>query len=286
LSAPSEVYRDVNAPTAFTATVRNLGEAPARQRLVLRAPSGAELWSDEKTVPAGASAELAVKIPATPGAGMVTARLSLELTTDEGRIVAPVLAHGSYTIGARDGERLRLATAQEVTELTFDPGIRAWQSPQDLSVDAQLTRDGAAVLFRFDVVDDRHVQKNPDNQLWRGDSVQVAFYNPATGAHTLFDLGLRDDEAVAWCHKNADPALKGRWPLPLSIRREGEHTRYEAKVPLAHLGLAADAPSGLPLRFSFLVNEDDGQGRVRWMSWRGGLGKNEDVQQLGHGILR
>lgn len=286
LSAPSEVYRDVGAPTTFAVTVRNLGGAAAGQNLALRSPSGAELWTETKTLSAGESAELAVEIPATPGAGMVTTRLTLELTTDEGRIVAPVLAHGSYPIVTGDGERLRLAAAQEVTELTFDPSIRAWQSPQDLSVDAQLTRDGAALVFRFEVSDDKHVQANPDDRLWRGDSVQVAFYDPANGAHSLFDLGLRDGEPVAWCHRNADPALKGLWSIPLTIVREDARTRYEAKVPLSHLGIPADAPAGLPVRFSFLVNEDDGQGRVRWMSWRGGLGKNEDVQQLGHGILR
>ena len=42
----------------------------------------------------------------------------------------------------------------------------------------------------------------------------------------------------------------------------------------------------MPVRFSFLVNEDDGQGRVRWMNWAGGLGVSTKIDDLGYGILR
>lgn len=39
------------------------------------------------------------------------------------------------------------------------------------------------------------------------------------------------------------------------------------------------------VRFSFLVNEDDGQGRVRWMYWHDGIGKGRSLDLLGHGVM-
>ena len=286
LRVPAEIHRDVNEPAVFQAAVYNSGSVSASYRLKLGAPSSVVVWSAERELAAGQTSVFEIRIPAAPDAIMATERYRLELSSEgAASLTLPVLVHGSYAI-SRTPVVIRLDTAQDVHELTFDPSIPAWKNPADLSVDALIGREDGAVVFRFAVTDDRHVQANPDGQLWRGDSVQVAFYNPANGAHTLFDLGLRDGEAVAWCHKNADPALQGRWDIPLRMRREDGRTLYEARVPHSHLGLPEAAAIGLPVRFSFLVNEDDGQGRVRWMSWRGGLGNNQDVQALGHGVLK
>lgn len=288
LRVPSEIQRDAEQPVEFKATVRNMATVAALNRLVLRDAQGGVVWSGEREIPAGAQADFAVRIKAGASAGDGTRRYRIELSTAGGEALAalPVLVHDSYAIGKGVSKSLRLSTAQDVHELTFDPTIPAWKNPRDLSVDARIGRDDAAVIFRFDVTDDKHVQTHPDAQLWRGDSVQVAFYNPENGAHTLFDLGLRGEEAVAWCHKNADASRQGRWTLPLSIRREGSLTAYEIAVPFSWLGLPENPVSGASVRFAFLVNEDDGQGRVRWMNWRGGLGKNQDARQLGHGILK
>lgn len=286
LSAPAEIYRDVNSPARFDVVARNVGDKAGTHRLRLIDAAGAVTWEGGGHIAGGEERRFPVSIPANPEAGMTSAEYRLELGRDDAETLTLSLwVHGSHAI-TRDPATIRLDTAQDVHELTFDPSIPAWKNPTDLSVNARIGRGSGELIFRFEVSDDRHVQESPDGQLWRGDSVQVAFFNPENSAHTLFDLGLRNGEAVAWCHKNADPALQGRWTIPLNIRREGGRTLYEARVPNAHLGLPDRPADGHPVRFSFLVNEDDGQGRVRWMHWRGGLGNNQDVQQLGHGVLR
>lgn len=289
LSAPAEIYRDAEETVEFQATVRNLGAAAAVQRLALRDVNGGVVWSVERSLNPGEQAVLAVRIPAGSSADEADTRnyrLELGTAADRPKVSLPLPVHDSYAIRRENPAAILLNKAQDVRELTFDPSIRAWKGPQDLSVSARMGRDDTAVLFRFEVTDDRHVQTHADGELWRGDSVQVAFLNPANGAHTLFDLGLRGEEAVAWCNKNAEPSRQGRWALPISIRREATRTVYEVAVPFAYLGLPKAPSPGTPVRFSFLVNEDDGQGRVRWMNWRGGLGDNQDVQRLGHGILK
>ncbi|MFA6959195.1 MAG: sugar-binding protein [Opitutaceae bacterium] len=289
LSAPAEIYRDPEETVEFQAVVRNLGSITAVHRLALRDARGAVVCSAERSLKPGERAEFSMRIPSglsTDETGTRIYRLELVTDVDTTPLSLSLPVHDSYAIRGEKPATIRLATAQDVHELTFDPSIRAWKGPQDLSVEARIGRDDKSVIFHFDVTDDRHVQTHPDAELWRGDSVQVAFYNPANGAHTLFDLGLRGNEAVAWCHKNTDLSWQGRWSLPLEIRREATRTVYEIAVPFEYLGLPKEPAPGTPVRFAFLVNEDDGQGRVRWMNWRGGLGDNQDIQRLGHGILK
>ena len=287
LSAPSVIHRDPLAPAVFEVVVRNVGPTRVAHRLVVRDDAGEVVWSGERSLDGGASGVFEATLPAGTERELSAARFGLELTREgeTARLVLPLVAQGSHAISEASSP-LRLHTVRDVRELVFDPSIPAWKGPDDLAVEAVILREPGVLVWRLTVIDDQHVQTHPDGRLGQGDSVQVAFFNPANGAHTLFDLGLRGDEAVAWCHMNADPALRGRWDIPLTIRRAGGRTIYEAKVPHAHLGLPDEPVDGAPVRFSFLVNDDDGHGRVRWMRWGGGLGDSQDVQALGHGVLK
>jgi len=40
-----------------------------------------------------------------------------------------------------------------------------------------------------------------------------------------------------------------------------------------------------PLWMTFLVNEDDGRGRVRLLNWLDGIASGKDVQMFGHLVL-
>ncbi|AHF93082.1 hypothetical protein OPIT5_25580 [Opitutaceae bacterium TAV5] len=312
LDAPAEIFRDAAAPASLAVTVRNTAaadSAAAPRLLTLRDAAGAVVATGKRVVAPGATERMTLTLPVPPAAPassgpdtLQTRRYTLELAdvaTNKTLAVLPVVAHDSYPVARASATAganapvLVLRMAGDVTELTFDPTIPAWRGPDDLSAEARIIRDADAVVFLVDVTDDKHVQSgHPDSEVWRADSVQIAFYNPANAAHTLFDAALVDgNRPVVWCHRNADPARRGLWApadVPRTVRREGNHTRYEIRVPFALLGLAAAdiPPEGLPVRFSFLVNEDDGQGRVRWIRWRGGLGDNEDISRLGHAILK
>ncbi len=297
LTAPSEIHRDAAAATSFEARLRNPRDVELRGRVSLADPSGAVVWSRPVELAPRAEIALHPVLPPAPAAEAPITRYTLGLETDpvgELAMELPVLVAASHPIDrVAPGEFDRVAPglapivlreAKDVFELSFDPAIPAWRDPSDLSVDARLAHDGENLVLRVDVADDKHVQSHTDDQLWRGDSLQLAFYEPAGRAHVLLDLGLAKDGPVLWCHKGPD--APGRWAAPVSIRRQGDTTRYEATIPLGRLGFPDGVRAGSPIRFALLVNEDDGQGRVRWMHWAGGLGKNQDVENLGHGILK
>lgn len=298
LSAPSEIYRDISIATSFEARVRNPRDTPLRGRVTLSDPrTGAVVWTRPVELAARAETTLSPVLPPAPAAGATGTRHTLRLETEDSEGLAmelpvlvaashpvPRIAPGSFPHRVDELPPIRLDEAGQVFELSFDPAIPAWRGPADLSVDARLAHDGEHLALRIDVTDDKHVQSHTDDRLWRGDSVQLAFFEPAGRTHVLLDLGLAKDGPVLWCHKGAD--APGRWSTPVSIRRQGALTRYEATIPLSRLGFPGGAPAAAPLRFALLVNEDDGQGRVRWMHWAGGLGKNQDVEDLGHCILK
>ena len=61
-------------------------------------------------------------------------------------------------------------------------------------------------------------------------------------------------------------------------------THYEVSLPLAKLGIPDK--TGTLFRFSFLVNENDGKGRIRWIEWMGGIGHAKNPDEFGWGILK
>jgi hypothetical protein len=59
-------------------------------------------------------------------------------------------------------------------------------------------------------------------------------------------------------------------------------TTYDVYLPFALLGIA---PADRDLRFSFLANEDDGRGRVRWIEWTPGIGRDRSLEFLSYAQL-
>lgn len=287
LIVPSELHRDASAEMTIPVIVRNHATEARDLKVELLTANEKVIWSESRRFKAGEPATLHARLPASSDAAGTTTTLTLRLASKRETLASlPIQVRANHVISQEAPALIRLATLQDVHELTFDPAIPAWNGPQDLSVDAHISRDDKSVIFRFDVMDDRHVQTHPDAELWRGDSVQLAFFIPGNGAHTLLEFALRGDEAIAWCRKNAVPSLHGRWTIPLKISRENGRTLYQASVPFTHLGFEHIPAEGLPVRFAFLVNDDDGQGRMRWMRWQGGVGDNQDVNQLGRGIIK
>lgn len=141
-----------------------------------------------------------------------------------------------------------------------------------------------------EVTDDRHANDRPDDSLWAGDSLQVAFdvarnlggrYD-ATDDHELTVALARGAARVHRFHGPAGAAL----PTTVAARREGTVTRYELALPMASLTPAALA-RGTVLGWSFLVNDNDGattpegNGREGWMEWTPGIGLRKDPYRFG-----
>lgn len=177
----------------------------------------------------------------------------------------------------------------DVVEFAFDPSIRPWQGPQDLSVVARVAHDGKGLYLRFDVTDDKHVQISTPSRLDRGDSVAVAVGTSESGV-TRFLMGLSDKGWTAlWFNSAPDANSIGRYDLPLRVKRTGNVTRYETYIPFEQLGIDAADEDLSQIRFAFMVNEDDGQRpdrwqrRVRYLRW---FSFASEIDRLGHGVLK
>lgn len=175
-----------------------------------------------------------------------------------------------------------LDTLDRVHELTFDPAIPRWKGAADLSCDLAMTRENGALRIVARVTDDRHVMNSKPEEGWRDDSIQIGFQN-LDGAFTEITLSGEDGGGAAYASVVPAPASAEEWKVPVSVKRTGNVTLYEVSLPLEKLGIADR--SGTLFRFSFLVNENDGQGRVRWIEWMGGIGRSKNPDEFGWGVL-
>lgn len=153
--------------------------------------------------------------------------------------------------------------------------------PEDLSGRACAAWSDDALWLSVDVRDDVHDNEHAAAELWMGDSVQLAIDVDADAAA---DAGYDDDDrelSVAWVDGETRLfAHQGEVAgATAAVRREGDRTRYELRVPLD--GLAA----GRALRASFLVNDADGAGREGWLEWTAGIGREKRPARFGEVAL-
>lgn len=178
--------------------------------------------------------------------------------------------------------RLSVNHAEQVCEMAYDPNTPAWKGPQDLSAAARVVHDGRGLRFQIAVTDDVAGPAQPNDQLFRGDDVQVAIGRADAKKFTVLDLGHSTAGPAVWCSEQVKRGAVGAWDVPLRITRSGTVTRYDVYLPFEKLGLSAADKN---LRFSFLVNENDGKGRVRWIEWTPGIARDRSIESLGHGLL-
>ena len=122
-----------------------------------------------------------------------------------------------------------------------------------------------------------------NNVITIGFMAAVVIFQPEL-RRTLERMG----QSTMWANllvgnRRSDPSLRGAWDVPAKVTRQGNVTVYDITLPLAKLKIS-DKPGTL-FRFSFLVNENDGQGRVRWIEWMGGIGRSKNPDEFGWGVM-
>jgi hypothetical protein len=170
---------------------------------------------------------------------------------------------------------------EQVTDLLeADPAMqhRLWRGPEDLSARGGLLADEPdRLLFWLDVSDDVHAQPYSPEEMWNGDSVQLAFSVP--GQPGFWELGLAVSDAGqpqvhCWHRPNGfqDPCA----PLSPDVRRnETERTTsYRLALPFSAFGFTKEMLVR-GMRFSFLVNDNDGEGRDGWIALSPGIGRSK-----------
>lgn len=154
---------------------------------------------------------------------------------------------------------------------------KEWQGIEDQSAKAYAMWDEENVYFCWDVTDDKFSQEYEEFYTWQGDSVQFGVYMGsgdeyiALGeANTKFtEIGIaktpKGPQVYRYSAQDEGKHAIGLLPekeYELAVNVDGNRTIYELSMPWESLlpeGVQPKANSRLG--FSFLVNDNDGQGR-------------------------
>ncbi|MEK6795760.1 MAG: sugar-binding protein [Spirochaetota bacterium] len=177
-----------------------------------------------------------------------------------------------------------LTAAAALDEIRVDsrnflyPPDAPWKGMDDLSVKAYAGWNEEGLYFAARVKDDRHeVPFDSIPDYWKSDSIQLAldYEGESLGVYDGNDreiglvIGANGPKASLYTTKS--------W-LPLSMKFAGRHengvTTYEAFITWKELDLPVPA-AGKLMPMSFIVNENDGQGRGSWMGLTAGIGESK-----------
>lgn len=243
------------------------------------------------TLKAGASASVKAMIPMRverQSYGAFGSELKVAMTVEGSSLksfTVPVTVNATFIIGRKDVTPANIVVddLKNVYEMTYDPAIPRWAGAKDLSCRAWAIRNEKGIEFNFDVTDDKHVAKASGADLWKNDSIQLGL-NSLSGTPLEITIADTPEDGMAWCHIASGTAKIGKWIYPATVKRAGVHTTYQVFVPYEVLGLAGKP--GEQFRMAFLVNEDDGIGRIRWIEWFDGIGKSKNPELFGWAQLQ
>lgn len=168
------------------------------------------------------------------------------------------------------------------TALAFDDTSKYWVSGNDgqfkglddLSGEAVVAYDEENIYLGIKVIDDTFYCVNANNGIWADDSVQCSFaYNylngePDTTVRTEFGIALTPEGEQVYTYSVEDISIaQGRLLIEdfggeLKIKRDGNVTTYELKMPLVCLfQRSAKVGPGYRVAFTMAVNDNDGNDR-------------------------
>lgn len=138
-----------------------------------------------------------------------------------------------------------------------------WQGKQDLSAEIFLKLKEKSLQLTIDVRDDLHCQPESGRFVWRGDNIQFSLTLPDQAGS--WEIGLTrlksgDNETFVWHTPAGFDAEKCASEILLHTERKGDHTIYQAEIPLATLR-TAPATMRRGVRFNLLINDNDGECR-------------------------
>ncbi|RCX21446.1 acetyl esterase/lipase [Fontibacillus phaseoli] len=174
----------------------------------------------------------------------------------------------------------------------FDVGdvkMKDWNGEDDASATGFLCWDPANLYLALEVTDDKHVQSSSGSEIWNGDGIQFAIgIANADGGNPpeYHEFGLAmDDEGQLTKWRWLTPpgfSIQDFFETELAIHRKNQITVYEVAIPWDELILnKALVRPGMKLKFSLLLNDNDGDGRKGWLEFNSGIGTAKDIHAFG-----
>jgi hypothetical protein len=263
-------------------------------RIVAAAPQTPEDVVEQTTisVPARSKTDQFIPVQTENAVGFITVPLTLNLSLPNGQTGTVQFSPDSSAQAI-----VGVTPCYPAPKRTVDGNLARWQSfkpcllasswnwvsvspqpyggPGDLSVRFWTGYDDTYFYVAAEVTDDKHVQTETGDDLWRGDSLQFAL---AVGEQQLkLDVAASNDGSTRIWERL--PNLGVPNDIRAIAKTNGTITRYEIQVPWDIV--TTSAPGTVPARFTLLVNDNDGSGRKGWLEWFSGLGAKKDLSEYG-----
>jgi len=193
----------------------------------------------------------------------------------EGKYV-PVLYADQFSFQSADWSvQSGMSLPARGTEQVF---IDNWSGPDDLSANIKFAYDEDHLYLYAQVKDDKHAAL-AGSEMWRGDSIQIAF--SADGVNYGSEIGLAHVNGQGQVQRwREGQAVQGVDTINLeTARMEADKlTTYQASIPWK--AILKEKPTDFAY-FELLINQSDGTNRRGYMEWNGGIGRGKDATLFG-----
>lgn len=157
------------------------------------------------------------------------------------------------------------------------------KNKDDLDASFAIQYDRENIYLTVEVKDNVFWQKKEIREAWQGDGLQLAFQVPdekaERSAHTELEVALTPDGAKAYLREiQSGKSNRILDDAVLKISTQNHTTTYFLAVSWKALGLP-DMDKGAVMKFSLLVNDNDGNGRKGYLHWGNGIGNVKNPEE-------
>jgi len=202
------------------------------------------------------------------------------------------------TCGKITGTALSANAQPSISSAAWNSFGTSKMTPQDCSAKMHIAYAVNGLYLNVSVTDNEHVQKVQADELWKEDSIQIAFdvdaekpwqtnnMNYGFNGHRIFEYGAalgEDGTCKIWRWLAYDPRLKSGKPtdVQVGISRKGSVTEYRLFFPWSSLGLDKAPPEGTALGFSLAINDKDKTGSRHGLRLFNGIVDGKDPRTYG-----
>lgn len=228
--------------------------------------------------------------------GVARLVVDYDVTADEQELRGSLRAQGpknssalvSYTVSP---EQTALPLFEAVVP---DARLDEWDDAEFTQAQGPLSNVRTAVRYGASglavamvVEDDKFVQTHVGATIWMGDSMQFSLsVSPATamgyGTTDLeFGTALTPNGPIAWCWYGGDGGQTGKVAgAEVAVVSDGQRLIYEVRLPRSAFPKIALEPGAI-LGFSYIANDDDGEGYRGATEWTAGMTGTKDASLFG-----
>ena len=274
-------------PSLVAVTARSISGLSESSPLTIVAPPGWVVNEERREWSSAAAGlqQLVVHFAVTPAPNQMRGELK---SRGPGNMVAST----SFTVSKQQTARRALS------RVAIDGKLDEWDDDEFSHSAGKLGKVKTAVrsasgglAFAMSVIDEQFSQPKSGATIWEGDSVQIALSTaPANslgyGSRDLeFGAALSPNGPLVWCWYGGEGGATGLVEsAQVAIQRHEGRVDYEFLLPRSILPKISLEPGAL-LGFSYIANDNDGDGYRGATEWTGGMTGTKDASLFGELLL-